>query len=1735
MADYARTVSKNAKRWLAKAQRDLDNAPARIKAADPVTFMDDTAGEMPIPLEMRADPTEPDVRFSVRTAPPPKNTGIGYKVFFQKNGKLYQPMAANPNGADTPVGFWLNADAAPVAGESKTGRPQVKQDGKGTQGGSGMLAYRPGWHLSEIPYALQFNRRDENGERTLFPADFVWAEVEFAADKDYQEEAETEGMTENGNFRHSYAGLKHLPTDGYYRYRTNPNPETDPWIITEAMKVNRILTKAEVDDLVIKAGRKPQRLEPRFSVRTAWRGEMKATAQTTRANIMAKYGDLFRKAKAGDPEAAANLIEKVVKPEKIRELVAAHPNASVVPVYAEESTGRNQLPRKYADYISALTGIEADTEIMQSVRAFHSESSADHRLFVQPEFDGPVKRGAEYIVIDDHITQGGTVNALRDHIESNGGKVVAIAALTLSQGSSILSPHKDTIDEIKHKWPDINRLLRAADIADRAEALTESQLRYILKFSPDTFRTRIAEAVEQGIARTQHETLGAPSQGVARAREDEYASMSDVNGRPAKRQSVRISDHSPHARDLATALIASRRLAGRDMKPEDANRILKNLGLADKAADVIASATALADANREKLRGMVERHDPELVATLARQGLANRLTQRLDDLITDTANVADPSVGAKVQQAIQSKQVRDLMNAHGFTAAQMMAELPVDLAKAIFAVAEYEKSPEKLARIEAARKKREDERAAEVEDEHEAAAAIDDQAYREPTADERAKLDALLDRARFMLEARKSEEVRKKLAKKLADEDPAGHAPSSHDGEGGHGEGADPAFGLPLDTVKRIAPVFESADLFASFLIEWTADHVADQHPNIPSTAEMWKNPVAVRELKQSATHILRKLAKDVLGSPSLNYARNFADHAINELESDAETRTYRAVRRKIARIYDQIHNHALSLSRRKMVKNLVKEIRKKAIERGRFSAVREDLKRKIDAKTEQWCRWLIPALTMSEEMLTEEINRLTNLVTVNPADEHATPEDNLREAADRLAVLHKYGGMARWMPGKIADAEAEIMQMLDGRRQEFEARREEALAKDKSIRDALINAVNAGAATSYRKHTKLGDAVGRYTSAMMGNLTLEMQHLIRYCTDPSLRQAALEAIEEMQTWISDGGSSYRIVLGQAQAELHEGLALAYGNAEAGIKHLLREKIPENAANAIFTQGKDRVPTYGNLLQLYASTIQGDYKDNAEKHGRTSALPLMVSTLTEADRKFHAWAVEWFKRNRQALSDSVEAVTGLPVTSPDALYTPVRILREKTGFDAEGMGWSPIPSALNRRIVHDLDFNEGVNFLACLQEQAEVRAQTIGYAEIGIRLRNTIAHHDVQAAVRKNVGKADMQTVTDHVRDVLIQNAARRNQSAFWAPLNAARRWMARFYLSVNIPSAVKQLASMPVWANALLGGKEVGLFRCLRYLATVATDEGRSALRELMASHGFKARYTMGWSEETQNVLTNPSKNRIIRYIERAYDKGMILNGAVDAVSCLWMAQGFYRDATQSLVDKGLPRDEAKQKAMALTWSVLESGQQSGRIENLNTLQRRGGAGVAAIFQFKTAYLLQNNYLIQAMREMRAGTPGARGRFLRALFINTVWIPAFVACIDAAWEAIMGEPEPPEDQKSWPSWFKAMCWSMIDGVTAPMFGLNSALHSAYDAMTNTKNWRQDSEIPALSGAIRVTRDAARVIYDLGKYGLHSFDAFDFEEELDAEKLGKDVHRLVRDLIAPYRHVSKAIENRMEE
>lgn len=190
----------------------------------------------------------------------PKNIGKAYKVFFLgKDGKLYPPVIANDGAKDTPIGVWLPASSPNIIGYTlKDHRPKVQSGGKGTRGkGLGPLAFRPGWHMGEIPYAEQFLKRGTINGKRVWPEGLVWVECEYSNDVDYNEEAMSYGYSKNGHFRRSYAGLPKIPKGGSYKYRTNPNPNTVPWVIAGAMKVDKVLSYEEVNHILEQNGVEP--------------------------------------------------------------------------------------------------------------------------------------------------------------------------------------------------------------------------------------------------------------------------------------------------------------------------------------------------------------------------------------------------------------------------------------------------------------------------------------------------------------------------------------------------------------------------------------------------------------------------------------------------------------------------------------------------------------------------------------------------------------------------------------------------------------------------------------------------------------------------------------------------------------------------------------------------------------------------------------------------------------------------------------------------------------------------------------------------------------------------------------------------------------------------------------------------------------------------------------------------------------------------------------------------------------------------------------------------------------------------------------------------------------------------------------------------------------------------------------------------------------------------------------
>lgn len=153
---------------------------------------------------------------------------ITYKLFREKNGKLY-PLYVEAD-KEMELGKWLNA----VVGE-KVDDTHVKARGCG-----GKLSLRPGFHSTQIPFTNWIGKKLDDG--TLAQRkNTVWCECE------------VEGTQIIVTNRY---GLRDLP-NGWYFYKTNMK-QTDPWIISNKLKINKILSNEEVATICRAKGIEPQ-------------------------------------------------------------------------------------------------------------------------------------------------------------------------------------------------------------------------------------------------------------------------------------------------------------------------------------------------------------------------------------------------------------------------------------------------------------------------------------------------------------------------------------------------------------------------------------------------------------------------------------------------------------------------------------------------------------------------------------------------------------------------------------------------------------------------------------------------------------------------------------------------------------------------------------------------------------------------------------------------------------------------------------------------------------------------------------------------------------------------------------------------------------------------------------------------------------------------------------------------------------------------------------------------------------------------------------------------------------------------------------------------------------------------------------------------------------------------------------------------------------------------------------
>ncbi len=150
-----------------------------------------------------------------------------------------------------------------------------------------------------------------------------------------------------------------------------------------------------------------------------------------------KLGDLkneseYLAAKAGDFKQSAVLVEKLLKDDTVAEIkkLIGGVKPILLPIQSEEASGKNRIPHALARALADRLDLHVDIDILQSNTVKRTGSGIYYRYVSPPEFQGEIKVGQSYLIVDDTLSVGGTIAALKGYIENRGGQVIGATVMT---------------------------------------------------------------------------------------------------------------------------------------------------------------------------------------------------------------------------------------------------------------------------------------------------------------------------------------------------------------------------------------------------------------------------------------------------------------------------------------------------------------------------------------------------------------------------------------------------------------------------------------------------------------------------------------------------------------------------------------------------------------------------------------------------------------------------------------------------------------------------------------------------------------------------------------------------------------------------------------------------------------------------------------------------------------------------------------------------------------------------------------------------------------------------------------------------------------------------------------------------------------------------------------------------------------------------------------------------------
>lgn len=222
-----------------------------------------------------------------------------------------------------------------------------------------------------------------------------------------------------------------------------------------------------------------------------------------------KAHPLYVSAKGGDPTSALGLVLELALTFLQSQEFRFPPDVIFVAPHAREAGGDNAIPQVLADVCAAICRAEVDTEIVQVSRVYHTGADPMERMSLRAAFEGEVRQGLSYVLVDDVTNMGGTLAELANYIQNAGGSISGALVLVNAGRSKQFHPDSRIVRKIDERYG--HDILEIFGI--QPAALTANEASYLIGFrSADEIRNRLAKARQETNLRLRSKGIIRPAE-----------------------------------------------------------------------------------------------------------------------------------------------------------------------------------------------------------------------------------------------------------------------------------------------------------------------------------------------------------------------------------------------------------------------------------------------------------------------------------------------------------------------------------------------------------------------------------------------------------------------------------------------------------------------------------------------------------------------------------------------------------------------------------------------------------------------------------------------------------------------------------------------------------------------------------------------------------------------------------------------------------------------------------------------------------------------------------------------------------------------------------------------------------------------------------------------------------------------------------------------------------------------